>query len=182
MKLKTITLISFCAFIGVFVLLLFITPAREVTLNNNSSQEELDLEGKLEDLLKTINPEEEKPAQVEEKKETTSTPKPSTSSNTNSNTTTTTKPTTTKPTTTTTTSTRKTISSTEVAKHSTKDDCYLIVKNIVYDVTTYIDKHPGGKSKIVNKCGQESTSVFAAIHSNFAWNLLAKYYVADLVK
>lgn len=180
MKLKTITLISFCAFIGVFVLLLFITPAREVTLNNNSSQDEVDLEGKLEGILKIVNPEEEKPAQVEEKKETTPTPKPSTSSS--SSTTTTTKPTTPKPTTTTTTSTRKTISSTEVAKHSTKDDCYLIVKNIVYDVTTYIDKHPVGKSKIVNKCGQESTSVFAAIHSNFAWNLLAKYYVADLVK
>lgn len=126
-------------------------------------------------MLKIVNPEEEKPAQVEEKKETTSTPKPSTSSSTSSSTTT-------KPTTTTTTSTRKTISSAEVAKHSTKDDCYLIVKNIVYDVTTYIDKHPGGKSKIVNKCGQESTSVFAAIHSNFAWNLLAKYYIADLVK
>lgn len=178
MKLKKITLISFIAFLGVFVLLLFITPAREITLNNNTSQEDLDLEGKLENILDIVNPEEGEPVQVEEKKETTSTPKTTTTP------TTSTKPTTTKPTTTTptTTGTRKTLSSTEVAKHSTREDCYLIVKNIVYDVTTYIDKHPGGKSKIVNKCGQESSSAFAAIHSNFAWNLLAKYYVADLVK
>lgn len=178
MKLKKITLISFIAFLGVFVLLLFITPAREITLNNNTSQEDLDLEGKLENILDIVNPEEGEPVQVEEKKETTSTPKTTTTP------TTSTKPTTTKPTTTTPTktSTRKTLSSTEVAKHSTREDCYLIVKNIVYDVTTYIDKHPGGKSKIVNKCGQESSSAFAAIHSNFAWNLLAKYYVADLVK
>ncbi|MBP7006848.1 MAG: hypothetical protein KBC44_01160 [Candidatus Pacebacteria bacterium] len=180
MKLKKITLISFIAFLGVFVLLLFITPAREITLNNNTSQEDLDLEGKLENILDIVSPEEGEPVQVEEKKETTSTPKTTTTPTP----TTSTKPTTTKPTTTTPTktSTRKTLSSTEVAKHSTREDCYLIVKNIVYDVTTYIDKHPGGKSKIVNKCGQESSSAFAAIHSNFAWNLLAKYYVADLVK
>ncbi len=65
----------------------------------------------------------------------------------------------------------------EIAKHSTRADCYLIVKGSVYDVTNFIDKHPGGAKKITERCGQEATAFFSAIHSNFAWNLLKDYYL-----
>ncbi|KKP37373.1 MAG: NADH-cytochrome b5 [Candidatus Peregrinibacteria bacterium GW2011_GWF2_33_10] len=70
----------------------------------------------------------------------------------------------------------------EIARHSTENDCYLIVNDKVYDVTSYINKHPGGKNNIIKYCGQESSKIFAAIHSNFAWNLLNQFYVADLKK
>ncbi|MFA5792686.1 MAG: cytochrome b5 domain-containing protein [Candidatus Gracilibacteria bacterium] len=70
----------------------------------------------------------------------------------------------------------------EVATHNTASDCYLIVKGKVYDVTNYIDQHPGGKQNIYNYCGKESSTTFANIHSNFAWNLLADYYVDDLAQ
>jgi len=74
------------------------------------------------------------------------------------------------------------LTATEVAKHNTKTDCYLIVNDQVYDVTAFIDQHPGGVEKIVEGCGKESSQIFAAIHSNFAWNLLKDYYVGDLAK
>lgn len=69
-----------------------------------------------------------------------------------------------------------------VAKHNTANDCYLIVKSSVYNVTNFIGEHPGGRRKIVDMCGQEATAVFSAIHSNFAWNLLKDFYVGPLVK
>jgi cytochrome b involved in lipid metabolism len=69
----------------------------------------------------------------------------------------------------------------EVAKHASANDCYLIINNKVYDVTSYIYQHPGGPDKIISNCGKEVTGIFAAIHSNFAWDLLKKYYIGDLV-
>jgi cytochrome b involved in lipid metabolism len=69
---------------------------------------------------------------------------------------------------------------TEVAQHSTKNDCYLAINNKVYNVSSYIGNHPGGAQKIISNCGGEVTGIFAAIHSNFAWDLLAKYYIGDL--
>ena len=69
---------------------------------------------------------------------------------------------------------------TEVAQHSTKNDCYLAINNKVYNVSSYIGNHPGGAQKIISNCGGEVTGIFAAIHSNFAWDLLTKYYIGDL--
>lgn len=83
-------------------------------------------------------------------------------------------------TTTNTVATTPKLNTAEVSKHNIETDCYLIVKNKVYDVSTYISKHPGGRRKIVNTCGEEVSSVFASIHSNFAWNLLNDYYVGNL--
>ena len=32
----------------------------------------------------------------------------------------------------------------EVAKHDNEDDCWMVINGKVYDVTDYIDDHPGG--------------------------------------
>ncbi|MFA6534488.1 MAG: cytochrome b5 domain-containing protein [Patescibacteria group bacterium] len=69
----------------------------------------------------------------------------------------------------------------EVAKHNSLSDCYLIVSGKVYNVSSYINQHPGGRQNITNNCGQEVSGIFAASHSNFAWDLLARYYLGPLV-
>ncbi len=69
----------------------------------------------------------------------------------------------------------------EVAKHNKQGDCYLVINNKVYDVSTYIGKHPGGSQTIVSRCGEVVTGIFASIHSNFAWDLLNDYYIGLLV-
>jgi cytochrome b involved in lipid metabolism len=68
----------------------------------------------------------------------------------------------------------------EVAGHDNIDDCYLVIENKVYDVTGFIDQHPGGVDKIVSGCGKEMTGIFAKIHSNKAWDLLKKFQVGVL--
>ena len=34
----------------------------------------------------------------------------------------------------------------EIAKHNSASDCWMIINNKVYDITPYINSHPGGES------------------------------------
>jgi len=81
-----------------------------------------------------------------------------------------------------TTNTTKTFGLTiqELSKHSTPNDCYLGISGNVYDVSSYISRHPGGRRTITENCGKEVTSIFARIHSNRAWDILKKYKVDSL--
>jgi len=65
----------------------------------------------------------------------------------------------------------------EVANHNTENDCYLIINNNVYNISSYIISHPGGPTTIISHCGKKVTGIFAAIHSNRAWDLLKKYKI-----
>ncbi|MCS7093235.1 MAG: cytochrome b5 domain-containing protein [Patescibacteria group bacterium] len=73
----------------------------------------------------------------------------------------------------------------EVARHATKDDCYLIIEGKVYDVTAYIDRHPGGLV-IARYCGKDATEAFNARglerepHSPRARKILKDFYLGDL--
>ena len=68
----------------------------------------------------------------------------------------------------------------EVAKHNSKQDCYLIINNNAYDVSSYVSYHPGGSRIIASRCGKEVTGIFASIHSNRAWDLLKKYKIGTI--
>lgn len=48
----------------------------------------------------------------------------------------------------------------EVAKHATKDDCWVVILGKVYDVTAAISQHPGGEKAIINQCGKDGTQAF----------------------
>ncbi|KAL5682497.1 hypothetical protein ACJX0J_008882, partial [Zea mays] len=47
----------------------------------------------------------------------------------------------------------------EISKHSTRKDCWIIIKDKVYDVTPYVEEHPGGDA-ILNNAGGDSTEGF----------------------
>ena len=69
----------------------------------------------------------------------------------------------------------------EVSKHNLKKDCYLVINNNVYDVSSYIGYHPAGSRTIISRCGKEVTGIFARIHSNRAWDLLKKYKIGTII-
>lgn len=76
----------------------------------------------------------------------------------------------------------KTYSAEEVAKHTSRDDIWIIYKDKVYDVTQYLDEHPGGEEVILDCAGADSTEAFDDIgHSEDAVEQLASLYIGDLV-
>lgn len=51
----------------------------------------------------------------------------------------------------------------DVAKHNSKNDCWLIVSNKVYDASEYLLSHPGGTQAITQYCGKDATAAFKSI-------------------
>lgn len=60
----------------------------------------------------------------------------------------------------------------EVAKHNKENDCWVIVKNVVLDLTSFLNDHPGGKQSIINFAGQDATESFDMLHED---DVIARY-------
>ncbi|KAF4759208.1 hypothetical protein FOZ63_031254, partial [Perkinsus olseni] len=52
----------------------------------------------------------------------------------------------------------------EVAKHTTEDDCWVVINGEVLDVTDFLPKHPGGKMAILTFAGKDASKEFNMIH------------------
>lgn len=75
----------------------------------------------------------------------------------------------------------KTFTAEEVAQHATRDDLWIIYNNKVYDVTQYLDEHPGGEEVILDCAGGDSTEPFDDIgHSDDAHEILAGLCIGEL--
>eukprot|EP00429_Kryptoperidinium_foliaceum_P019279 CAMPEP_0176038814 /NCGR_PEP_ID=MMETSP0120_2-20121206/19238_1 /TAXON_ID=160619 /ORGANISM="Kryptoperidinium foliaceum, Strain CCMP 1326" /LENGTH=552 /DNA_ID=CAMNT_0017372209 /DNA_START=125 /DNA_END=1783 /DNA_ORIENTATION=+ len=53
----------------------------------------------------------------------------------------------------------------EVAQHSNRSDLWIMVDGLVYDITSYVDKHPGGVLPMENMAGKDCTDVLANYHA-----------------
>merc|ERR1711939_1270868 len=52
----------------------------------------------------------------------------------------------------------------EVAKHTTKADCWVVVNGQVLNVTNFLKDHPGGELAILTFAGKDATEEFNMIH------------------
>merc|ERR1711983_610324 len=52
----------------------------------------------------------------------------------------------------------------EVAKHTTKEDCWVILHGNVLNVTSFLSQHPGGELAILTFAGKDATAEFDMIH------------------
>lgn len=69
----------------------------------------------------------------------------------------------------------------EVAEHKTKDDAYMTIHGVVYDVTKYIIDHPGGAEVLIEAAGTDATEAFdSAGHSEDAHEIMADFKVGTL--
>jgi cytochrome b involved in lipid metabolism len=67
----------------------------------------------------------------------------------------------------------------EVNEHNTEESCWVVSNNNVYDVTTFISRHPGGKFAILSKAGENATTQFAW-HSTRAKGLWKLYKIGKI--
>ncbi len=56
------------------------------------------------------------------------------------------------------------ITSAEVATHASRTSCWSIINGNVYDLTSWIPKHPGGESAILSLCGTDGSRKFNGQH------------------
>eukprot|EP00960_Hanusia_phi_P016595 488697-Hanusia_phi.AAC.2 len=54
----------------------------------------------------------------------------------------------------------RTISRAEVARHNKKQDGYVIIDGVVYDVTDFFQHHPGGPQVLMEFLGKDATVKF----------------------
>ncbi|KAJ4130212.1 hypothetical protein NW768_007195 [Fusarium equiseti] len=68
----------------------------------------------------------------------------------------------------------------EVAAHNTRGDCWTIIKGQVYDVTKYMEDHPGGADVLIESAGKDSTIDFdSAGHSEDAFEIMEEYRIGE---
>jgi hypothetical protein len=58
----------------------------------------------------------------------------------------------------------KTFTRAEVAKHNTEDSLWCIIDHRVYDLTDFLDAHPGGSVVLAQVAGQDATTDFYNLH------------------
>lgn len=78
----------------------------------------------------------------------------------------------------------KTFTMADIAAHSTKDSCYSTIRGTVYDLTSWIYKHPGGANNILKICGKDGTNAFTGKHEGEPKpeQLLAGFEIGTLAK
>lgn len=65
----------------------------------------------------------------------------------------------------------------EIEKHSSKEDCWLVINGNVYDSTSVLSWHPGGSATLLANAGKLSldvTSQFESIHDEYAHKKLSE--------
>jgi len=68
-----------------------------------------------------------------------------------------------------------------VKTHSSQSDCWVVLHGNVYDVTKYLDEHPGGPEIIADVAGMDATSEFEDTgHSEDARETLKKFLIGKV--
>ncbi|CAN7991855.1 unnamed protein product [Ixodes hexagonus] len=75
----------------------------------------------------------------------------------------------------------KTFTLADIEKHNEKNSAWLLIHNAVYDVTKFMEEHPGGEEVLLEQAGKHATEAFEDVgHSTDARELMKQYKIGDL--
>lgn len=69
----------------------------------------------------------------------------------------------------------------QVRRHTTPESCWIVANHNVYDVTTFLPRHPAGTFSIVRHAGGRDCSEDLAFHSTKAQRLWNQHKIGRLV-
>lgn len=70
----------------------------------------------------------------------------------------------------------------EVKTHNKAEDCWIAVNSKVYDVTSFLGDHPGGKEILLKQGGTDATKHFLQAHAyEKVSKLVDEQYIGELI-
>ena len=68
-----------------------------------------------------------------------------------------------------------------MAEHDKREDVWMSIHGKVYNVTKYLEDHPGGEEVLLDRAGKDATEDYEDVgHSNEARKTLNKFEVGEL--
>ncbi|KAF3321758.1 Cytochrome B5 isoform D [Carex littledalei] len=76
----------------------------------------------------------------------------------------------------------KMFSASEVSFHTSRDDCWLLINGKVYDVTKFLEDHPGGEEVLLHASASgDATDAFENVgHSTAAVSMMESYLIGSV--
>uniref|UniRef100_A0A8C5M473 Cytochrome b5 n=1 Tax=Leptobrachium leishanense TaxID=445787 RepID=A0A8C5M473_9ANUR len=69
----------------------------------------------------------------------------------------------------------------EIQKHNNSKSTWIIIHNKVYDVSKFLEEHPGGEEVLREQAGGDATETFEDIgHSTDARNMSKDFIIGEL--
>jgi len=69
----------------------------------------------------------------------------------------------------------------EVKDHNNRNSNWLIIHDKVYDVTKFLEEHPGGEEVLLEQAGKDATEAFEDVgHSTDAREMMKKFKIGEL--
>uniref|UniRef100_A0A8C9S2H4 Cytochrome b5 type B n=1 Tax=Scleropages formosus TaxID=113540 RepID=A0A8C9S2H4_SCLFO len=69
----------------------------------------------------------------------------------------------------------------EVKQHNTSTDSWLVIHDRVYDISSFLEEHPGGEEVLLEQAGADATESFEDVgHSLDAREMLQQYLIGEL--
>uniref|UniRef100_A0A8C3BZX0 Cytochrome b5 type B n=1 Tax=Cairina moschata TaxID=8855 RepID=A0A8C3BZX0_CAIMO len=69
----------------------------------------------------------------------------------------------------------------EVARRNCSREAWLVIHGRVYDVTRFLEEHPGGEEVLLEQAGKDATESFEDVgHSTDAREMLKQYYIGEV--
>ncbi|XP_054271703.1 cytochrome b5-like isoform X1 [Macrosteles quadrilineatus] len=69
------------------------------------------------------------------------------------------------------------------AESEDKNSTVIVIHNVVYDVTDFLNEHPGGEEVLLEQLGKDATEAFEDVgHSTDARDMMKKYKIGELAE
>jgi fatty acid desaturase len=69
----------------------------------------------------------------------------------------------------------------EISRHNKKADCWIVIDGNVYDVTSWIDRHPGG-NVISSLAGEDVSALFHSSHFRDVGHVMRRFHIGAVAE